>query len=208
MATSDPWPSIHAERRALISDLDSLPEERWATPSLCANWTVRQVLGHMVATAKMTPPRFILGLASAGFRFDAMSAHDVARETVGPPGDTLAHFKQLVGATNHPPGPITAMQGEVVLHSEDIRHPLGIKREYPLALLTTVADFYKGSNLLLGSKTRISGLTLGASDAAWTTGTGPEVTGPMISLLLAMTGRPAGVENLSGAGLTTLRSRM
>ncbi|MGC1184926.1 MAG: maleylpyruvate isomerase family mycothiol-dependent enzyme [Candidatus Dormiibacterota bacterium] len=208
MTTPDTWRLIHAERRALISDLESLPDERWATPSLCSDWTVRQVLGHMVATAKMTPPRFVLGMASAGFRFKVMSARDVARETAGPPGDTLAQFKQLVSATNHPPGPITAMLGEVVLHSEDIRRPLGIERKYPLELLVTVADFYKGSNLLLGSKARISGLTLQATDAAWTTGTGAEVTGPMISLLLAMTGRRAGLPELSGAGVATLRGRM
>ncbi|MGC1909004.1 MAG: maleylpyruvate isomerase family mycothiol-dependent enzyme, partial [Candidatus Dormiibacterota bacterium] len=189
MTSADPWRLIHAERRALIAALETLPDERWATPSLCSNGTVRQVLGHMVATAKMTPPRFILGLASAGFRFTVMSEHDVARETAGSTGDPLAHFKQLATSTDHPPGPITAMLGEVVLHSEDIRRPLGIERKYPVELLTTVADFYKGSNLLLGSKTRISGLTLQANDTSWTTGNGPEVTGPMISLLLAMTGR-------------------
>lgn len=99
------------------------------------------------------------------------------------------------------------MVGEAVLHSEDIRHPLGIRREYPLATLVTVVEFYKGSNLLLGTKNRIAGLTLRAADSDWSTGSGPEVAGPMISLLLAMTGRPAGLADLSGDGVATLRSR-
>jgi uncharacterized protein (TIGR03083 family) len=208
MATTDPWSLIHAERRALVADLEPLSDEQWGTPSLCRLWTVRDVLGHMVATAKMTPPRFVAGLGRSGFRFNVMTAKDVARETTGPPGQTLVHFKAELNATTHPPGPITAMVGEVVIHGEDIRRPLGIPRAYPTELLVTVADFFKGSNLLLGSKKRIAGLTLRATDADWSTGTGPEVTGPMISHLLSMTGRPAGLEGLSGDGLATLRARM
>jgi len=57
MATTSPWPLIHAEREALIADLGTLTDGQWATQSLCAEWTVRDVIGHMIATAaKMTPP--------------------------------------------------------------------------------------------------------------------------------------------------------
>jgi hypothetical protein len=70
-----------------------------------------------------------------------------------------------------------------------------------------VADFFKGSNLLIGSKNRIAGLTLRATDADWRTGAGPEVSGPLLSLVLAMTGRAAALADLSGDGLATLRSR-
>jgi uncharacterized protein (TIGR03083 family) len=208
MASTEPWTLIHAERRALVADLEQLTDEQWSTPSLCALWSVHQVLGHMVATAKMTPPRFFARMAGSGFRFNSFTAAGVVRETGGPPGETLAHFKSQLNATTHPPGPVTAMVGEAVLHGEDIRRPLGIGRDYPTETLLTVADFYKGSNLLLGTKTRIAGLTLRATDADWSTGDGPEVTGPMISLLLGMTGRTAGLSGLSGEGVATLRSRL
>ena len=75
---SSPWPMIHAERAALVADLEGLPDERWATPSLCEGWTVQEVLGHMTATAKSTPARFFRGLAAAGFKFNAMTAKDAA----------------------------------------------------------------------------------------------------------------------------------
>jgi uncharacterized protein (TIGR03083 family) len=65
MATTDPWSLTHAERRALAADLESRSDQEWATPSLCAPWTVRDVLGHMVASAKMTPTRFFAGLAGS-----------------------------------------------------------------------------------------------------------------------------------------------
>jgi uncharacterized protein (TIGR03083 family) len=206
MAAS-PWPLIHAEREALAQDLSSLDDAAWQTPSLCGGWSVRDVLGHMTATARMTPARFFTGLAASGFRFSIMTARDVDRETAVTPPEQLAEFRKLIPATRHPPGPAEAMLGEAVVHSEDIRRPLGISRDYPQEAVTRVADFCKGSNLLLGSKRRIAGLELRATDARWATGSGPEVSGPAISLLLAMTGRPAALSDLSGDGLETLRSR-
>ena len=207
MAAS-PWPQIHAEREALIADLADLDNAKWQTPSLCTGWTVHDVLGHMTATARMTPPKFFAELAQSGFKFNAMSDKDIRRETAGSPADTLSAFRSLRGATTHPPGPVDSMLGEAVIHSEDIRRPLFIIREYPAASVTRAADFLKRSNLLTGAKSRIAGLRLRATDADWTTGDGPEIAGPAISLLLAMTGRGAALKDLSGEGVPALASRI
>jgi uncharacterized protein (TIGR03083 family) len=207
MATTSPWPLIHAEREALAADLDALTGEQWATRSLCAEWSVRDVLGHMTATAKMTPPKFFASFAAAGFRFNTMTAKGVAAEATPSPAAGLANFRSHLSDTTHPPGPVEAMLGEAVVHGEDIRRPLGIKREYPREALVRVAEFFHGSNLIVGAKQRISGLTLRATDTGWSTGSGPEVTGPQLSLVLAMTGRSAALADLSGDGLDTLRSR-
>jgi uncharacterized protein (TIGR03083 family) len=206
MANPSPWPLIHAEREALAADLADLDDSQWKTQSLCPEWSVRDVLGHLTATARMTPPRFFAELAAAGFRFNVMTAKDVSRETAGTPAETLAAFRSLMGATTHPPGPVESMLGEAVIHSEDIRRPLGIHRDYPTEAVTRVADFFKGSNLLIGSKNRIAGLRLRATDADWSTGTGPEVSGPVLSLVLVMTGRGAALDDLSGDGLDQLRA--
>lgn len=208
MAASDPWPTIHTERQALIADLEPLTVEQWATPSLCSAWTVRECLAHMTATARMTPPRFFSHFLKAGFNFNAMSAKDVAAEVGSSGADALVRYRSVQGNSTHPPGPIDAMLGEMLLHGEDIRRPLGIRHSYPTEAVTRCLDFFKGSNLLLGSKKRIAGLTLRATDTAWSTGTGPEVSGPAIDLLLAMTGRSAGLDGLTGDGIATLRSRM
>lgn len=199
---------IHAERSALADDLATLTDEQWSTPSLCEQWTVWETLGHMTATAKMTPARFVLKMAGTGFRFEPMFAKEIARETAGTPADTLATFRSAIENSTAPPGPVDTWLGETIVHSEDIRRPLGIAHEYPPDALVRVADFFKGSNLLIGTKTRITGLTLRADDADWSTGTGPEVTGPMLSLVLAMTGRPAGLKNLSGDGLAALTDQI
>lgn len=207
MAADSPWPTIYAERAALADDLAELTDEQWATPSLCRLWSVRDVLGHLTATARMTQGRFVAKFAASGFRFHDMNAKNAAEETAGSPADTLARFRALINASTHPPGPVDAMLGEVIIHSADVRRPLGITRDYPVAAVARVADFCRRSNLLLGGKNRSSGLTLRATDADWSAGSGPVVSGPALSLVLAITGRPAALADLSGDGLATLRAR-
>src|SRR5689334_21136115 len=86
MAAPDPWPTIHAERAALADDLAGLAEQRWDTASLCSEWTVLDVLGHMTATAKMTPTSFFSKLLRSGFQFSGMTRREIARETAQGPG--------------------------------------------------------------------------------------------------------------------------
>jgi hypothetical protein len=51
-------------------------------------------------------------------------------------------------------------------------------------------------------------LTLRATDADWSAGSGAEVSGPLVSIVLAMTGRSDALKDLSGDGVATLTSRM
>jgi hypothetical protein len=76
----------------------------------------------------------------------------------------------------------------------------------PEAVMQT-ANFYKRSNRILGTKARIAGVTLPATDKAWSHGAGPSVEGPMLSQLLAMTGRQVVLDGLTGEGVAVLRSR-
>jgi uncharacterized protein (TIGR03083 family) len=181
--------------------------EAWDTRSLCDEWTVRDVVAHMTATSKMSGPKFFPKLVGAGFSFGRMQAKDIAAERGTSPADTLAGFKTQLDSTGRPPGPLDTMLGEVVIHSEDIRRPLGIDHTYPIDAVIRVADFFKGSNLIIGSKKRIAGLTLAATDAEWRHGEGPLVSGSMIDLVVAMTGRKAALTHLTGDGVQQLASR-
>ena len=203
----DIWPTIHAERRALATDLHDVTGERWDTPSLCTQWTVRDVLAHLTSAATLTPPAFFAKLIGSGFSFDKVQESGVAAQRGSSPAETMDHFEGVLTSVKHPPGPTPTWLGETIVHSEDIRRPLGIKHDYPAEAVVAVADFFKGSNLLIGSKRRIGGLTLRATDAEWAHGTGPEVSGPILSLVMAMTGRKAALDDLSGEGVSALRSR-
>ena len=205
--TVDLWPTIHAERAALATDLQTLSDAQWATPSLCSGWSVRDVLAHMTATARITPPGFFLKMLTAGFNFQKLQAKDIAVERGASPADTLARFKTQIDSSSHPPGPNDSWLGEVLVHCEDIRRPLGIRHAYPIAACVQTANFYKGSNLIIGAKTRIEGLRLQATDTEWAHGAGPEVSGPIHSLVMAMTGRKAAVTDLTGQGVPILDSR-
>ncbi|WP_329045559.1 maleylpyruvate isomerase family mycothiol-dependent enzyme [Amycolatopsis sp. NBC_01488] len=205
MPASGPWPEIHRERAALADDLADVTA--WSTPSLCREWTVHDVLGHLVSTATLPPVAFFTRLAGAGFRFTAMTAKNVARETADGPAATLARLRAHVNDTTSPPGPADTWLGEIVVHGTDIRWPLGLDRAFPAATLIRVAEFYRRSNMLIGAKNRVAGLTLRATDAEWSAGSGPEVTGPLLALVMAMTGRSAALDRLSGAGLEQLSAR-
>jgi uncharacterized protein (TIGR03083 family) len=207
MLKGDVWDTIHAERQTLANDLAALSAAQWATPSLCGGWTVRDALAHMTATAKMTPPRFFGKLVSSGFSFTTLQSRDIAVEKGASEAETLARFAAEVNSSKHPPGPNDSWLGETLVHSEDIRRPLGITHSYPTDAAVQVANFYKGSDLLIGAKTRIAGLRLRATDADWQHGEGPEVSGPIMSLVVAMTGRKAALDELSGDGVPMLATR-
>ena len=201
------WPSVHVERAALAADLDSLTAEQWATPSLCAGWNVHQVLAHMVATARTSAPQFLGQLVKAGFSFTKFVDKGVAAASAGGPAATLEAWRALGTDTTSPPGPKVSWLGEILIHAEDIRRPLGLTRHYPAEPVIRTLDFYKGSNAIVGAKKRAAGLTLKATDADWTHGEGPLVEGPAISLLMAVTGRKSALDDLTGPGVEQFRSR-
>jgi uncharacterized protein (TIGR03083 family) len=201
------WETIAAERGALAEDLSGLTDEQWNTPSLCEGWTVREVVAHQSATASLTPPTFFLRFAGKGFNFQAFANAEIRRHLGATPADTLAEFSSLQHSTKSPPGPKASWLGETVVHSEDIRRPLGIVRSYPPDAVRQVIDFYQGSNALLGTKKRIEGITLRATDTDWSHGDGPVAEGTLIDLLMAATGRRVAADGLTGEGAATLAAR-
>src|ERR1700758_1220962 len=204
---SDLWATIAAERGALASDLADLTPAQWDTASLCAGWTVRDLVAHLSATASLNPATFFLGMTKAAFNFDKFANGQIAKHRGADPGATLAEFRGLQNSTSAPPGPKTSWLGEVVVHGADVRRPLGIPHTYSPDAVRQVIDFYKGSNMLIGSKNRVAGLSLQATDHDWAHGQGEAVEGPLLSLLLAMTGRTAACDDLNGPGVPTLRGR-
>ena len=204
---ADLWTLVAAERGALADDLAGLTPEQWDSPSLCPGWTVRHIVAHLTAAASTSPGAFAAQFAKAGFNFDKYANAAIARRLGVDTAATLADFRAVQGSTTAPPGPKATWIGEVVVHSEDIRRPLGIGHRYDPDALRSAADFYKGSNTLIGAKNRIAGLGLRATDQDWSTGTGPGVEGPLLSLVVAMTGRESHVDDLTGDGVETLRGR-
>jgi len=201
------WSLIHAERAALAADLAELTEQRWATPSLCDRLTVREVLAHLTAGASLNPVRWMAGVIRCRFDFDRQVALRLAEQLGATPAETLARFRRVINSTTKPPLPVVAMLGENVVHGEDIRRPLGIERDYPVATLTAVAGYYQGNDMPVLSKRRARGLRLTATDGPFAAGAGPRVSGPTLALVMAMAGRAPYCDELDGDGAAVLRER-
>ncbi|KAF3466147.1 maleylpyruvate isomerase family mycothiol-dependent enzyme [Streptomyces sp. Tu 3180] len=201
------WPLVHAERAALAADLADITDEQWERPSLCTGLTVREVLAHLTAGASLNAVRWMAGVIRCRFDFDRQVAVRLAEQLGTTPAETLERFRRVVPSTTKPPLPVVAMLGETIVHGEDIRRPLGVRRAHPVEVLTRVAEYYRGSDLVVVAKGRVDGLELVADDGPFTTGSGPLVSGPTLALVMAMTGRAAHCDELEGEGVEILRGR-
>ncbi|HEV7974831.1 maleylpyruvate isomerase family mycothiol-dependent enzyme [Amycolatopsis sp.] len=204
---TDLWPLVHTERAALAADLADLTEEQWATTSLCTELTVREVLAHLSSSARLNPVRWMAGVLRCRFDFDKQVAMRLAEQLGASGAETHARFREIVTSTTKPPLPVLAMLGETIVHGEDIRRPLGLRRDYPIRTLTAVAEYYRGTDLVVLARGRIDGLRLVATDGPFATGAGPLVSGGTLALIMAMTGRTAYNDELEGDGVTPLRER-
>jgi uncharacterized protein (TIGR03083 family) len=202
------WAMIHAERKALAATLEELTTEQWDSPSLCAGWSVGFLAAHVLAGAEQTPGRFLGGMVTTGFRFNALMEREARRRAQLSRQQIVDRLRQRTTTTNHPPAPVMAMLGEVVVHGEDIRRPAGLPGTVADDAANACLQMYTMASFPVGGKKRIGGLRLVATDTGWSYGAGPEVSGPALSLLLAMTGRPAGLDDLSGDGAAELGQRV
>jgi uncharacterized protein (TIGR03083 family) len=191
----------------LAERLAGLTDEQWNAPSLCDQWRVRDVLAHVVAGAQGA---FGVGwifrsLVRHGFNYNRWVAADGQRRGQQDPAVLLMALRN---AAARPPGarPVGGLM-HVLIHGQDVCRPLGIRRQLPEAHLVPVADFVKDDVHRFGTKKRIAGVKLTATDMDWSHGQGPEVTGPAEALVMMMAGRSVALDDLSGEGKAVLVTR-
>ncbi len=201
----DVWPMVHAERAALIGDLENLDAARWEEPSLCGDWTVHDVVAHLVDTARTTRLGFVVGLVRARLDFHRQNARGVERCRGASPQETLERLRQVASRRSTPPAPLDSRLVEEVVHGEDIRRPLGLTRSYPEeAIVRSLRLQARTPASFGGAKELVDGVRLTAVDADVSIGDGPEVSGTALSLLLAVSGRRVAQDELDGPGVAAL----
>jgi uncharacterized protein (TIGR03083 family) len=205
----DTWQAIDEERAALADDLATLDDSQWDTQSLCREWKVRHVVGHLVGGADVKMGPFLVGMLKSGMSFNRCMGREGLTLGASPPDELLGQFRKTVGSRRTPPGAKPEiMLTDLICHSGDIRRPTGMTRSVPEPTLVTVADTVKGIGFPLQAKKRVAGLHMTATDADWSAGDGPSVEGPLASLIFVMAGRKAPLEDLSGDGKQILQSRL
>lgn len=205
-ADSALWRMIRAERAALAEDLEDLDESQWAHRTLCGRWNVEDVVAHLTAAASVGRLRWIRSV-HARFDFELHNQRRLAEHRGLDSAGTLERFRQVVKSTTAASGHTPAWLGEVIVHSQDIRGPLGIARVPPIAAVSEVARFYARRDFAVPSRSAIAGLRLEATDGAFAAGEGLLVTGTTLALTMAMAGRGDFCDDLDGAGVALLRSR-
>jgi uncharacterized protein (TIGR03083 family) len=199
------------ERRAVVADiLDGLGAEEWSTPSLCGGWSVRDVGAHLSIAATSSVREVLPWMLKSRGSFDRMirdSAIDRARR---PTDEIVSDLRGIVGSRKLAPStfwrdPLL----DAIVHAHDIARPLGLTVAAPVEAARTAADWvWSRRRFPFFPAWRLRGLRLVASDVEWQRGDGPAVHGPVESLLLVSTGRPAGLADLDGPGLELAESRL
>ncbi|MEE6272500.1 maleylpyruvate isomerase family mycothiol-dependent enzyme [Georgenia sp. MJ206] len=204
------WSTAAAERRALADDLDNLTDEQWTTASLCAGWDVRTVTAHLVAALDPSPRPLVAALVRTGGRPHRANGV-VARRTADQPiADLVSALRQRADTRAAPPvigarGPLT----DVLVHSGDIRLPLGLRHEPSPEGVRMALDFVvDGRPVGFTPRGRLTGLRLLAEDLGASWGEGEPVAGRGIDLLMAACGRSTVLGQLHGPGADLLARRL
>lgn len=208
-ARSDIWAAVHEERCRLVRDLETIAPEGWQVPSLCAGWSVHDVVAHLIDSATTSRLAFVRQLIAARFDFDRANDDGIRRHKAADSHVTLARFRAVAGRTDTPPGPLATRLVEAYVHGEDIRRPLGIEVTYPHEHVLVALDYLaRASAGMGGGRERVRGLRLVPHETDGHIGDGTPVRGPAISLLLAVSGRRVGPDEITGPGARILAARL
>jgi len=203
------WQVIHQERAALADMLETLAPEEWEHPSLCDDWSVRDVAAHLISAPQVTIGHMAAALLRARGSFNRAAHDDAQRLSVRPTGRIVADFRRLASSRRLAPG--TTYRDalvDVLVHTQDIAIPLGRHHQMPREAARAAAESRRKSGFPFYAKKRLAGYRLEATDIDWAGGEGRVVRGPISALLLLITGRPAALPQLSGDGLPELRQRL
>ena len=186
------WGYIDEQRADLADFHDTLTPEQWDTPSLCHDWTVRQVAAHITHSATNWG-RLSFELMRSGFRFNALMSR-MGREDSRTPEEITAAMRAMVGRRRRPPGTAVADPlMDVMLHGQDIAIPLGIDRTMPIPPAVIVAQRLWKMGFPFNARKRFANVAFSATDADFTVGDGEVVRGPIQDIVMVLSGRPAGL---------------
>lgn len=155
---------IHAERAALAEDLAHLTEDQWHHASLCGLWDVEEVVAHLVAGASLNQWQWLRSIIGARFRPAVHNQRRLVEHRGATPAETLQRFRAVIGSRTLPSNDLAAYLGEVVVHAQDIRRPLGLERVPKIETLTPVAEFFARRDFTVSSRKLATGLELRADD--------------------------------------------
>jgi uncharacterized protein (TIGR03083 family) len=202
--------AIADERRRVADLVESLSPAQLDVPSLCGDWTVKQVAGHLLAAIDSPPTPLLPLILRSGLNIHRANARLAVLMAARPAADLAEGLR--ANAENPFKPPIVGHPGQLTdlqVHGQDMRRPLGLPHGLRLDRLRVSLDFLVGGRAVgFAPKRRLAGLHFEATDLDWTAGTGPQLRGPAEALMMAMTGRVVALGELDGPGVAVLRNRL
>lgn len=125
------------ERADLAAFLATLAPEEWAAPSLCAGWSVKDVVAHMISYEDLG----IVGLIKRFVKGRIVRANEAGVEEFAPM--TSQELLEFLNSHLEPHGLTAGFGGMIALvdgtiHHQDIRRALGHPRVVPVDRLERI----------------------------------------------------------------------
>ena len=198
----DYWSAVRTVRLRLAEMLDTLSPSEWDAASLCAGWRVRDVAGHLALVPTITTWQLLAAAPRARCNPNRINTLLAVR------AGSVATSEIVQKLRDHAEDQTTAKAldtrnalFDAIVHSQDIAIPLGRTFGVPVDFTRQGLDRVWAMGWPFNAQRRLAGRTLRATDTDWTVGSGPEVAGSALALLLLLTGRTATAQSgLVGAG--------
>lgn len=193
------WTIVAKARNDFADMLDGLSSDQLATQSLCDEWSVLDVGGHLVSLVELSKLQMVGGIAKhRGNADEFLSIKAKEFASLGAP----ALSKILRAKAGQPMKPYSeaSLVNDTAVHHFDAARPLGLSNVLDDLVLTTALDF---SARELAKKLKDTPVRLEATDRDWSHGDGAIVSGSGEALLLALNARDARSE-ITGDGIGLL----
>jgi uncharacterized protein (TIGR03083 family) len=205
VATADVWQTTVRLRRRFAERIESLDETAWGAMSWCNGWLVRDVLAHLVQNAERTYKTLILDLVRGGFGPDRAMRKAAKRLRDVPVPDLAERLRWAADRQFHLPESTESMGlADVLVHSADAFRPVGLDVDSAPADAGPALDALWKSGRVVVHAIPQRNRCLAATDLDWSRGSGPEIRGRALDLLLLVANRRQVLPNLEGPGLAGL----
>lgn len=198
------WERAGQLRTDLADLVEGLTDDQRQARSLCEHWTVEGVLGHVTSFVATSFPTFMWTIAKNRGDFDKASVEMTNTQLARPISDVLAELRaKSTKSSALPMFPEVLTIVDTMIHTQDIRRPLGLDGAFDPDHMRTALDFLTGHKMAttLVDRKPLDGVKLSATDLDWTWGEGAEITGTAEALMMGMANRPAALADLSGPGV-------
>lgn len=200
------WSAVRTVRLWIADMLDTLSPTEWDAASLCEGWRVRDVAGHLALVSTITTGQMIAAAPRARFNPNRINTLLAVRAGSVATSEIVQKLRDHAGDRTTAKALDTRNSlFDAIVHSQDIAIPLGRTFPIPADFTRQGLDRVWAMGWPFNAARRLAGRRLTATDADWSVGTGPEISGSALSLLLLLTGRTSTARSqLVGAGLEGL----